>query len=137
MNKVVWLNNHGNCFPFNYGFCPSKKAYDRVIREMEVKDAPQYPTSQGCTIHFEDRAGEVIVLVTVGEDDLKQSPHAVLMLLVHEASHVFDLLCVSMGEKRPSEEFKAYTIQMFASQLTASYIRTRRPKLLNLLVRPT
>ncbi len=136
MSKVIWLNNHGNCFPFSYGFCPSKAAFEREMKKMEVVNPPRYPTAEGCTLEFEERDGDMCALVTIGEGDDKRSPLGVFALLVHEAVHVFELLCRSMGEKNPSSEFKAYTIQMFSSQLIASYIRTRRSKHLNLLVKP-
>lgn len=87
-------------------------------------------------MEFEAPDGDMIALVTIGDGDLNRSPLAVFALLAHEAVHCFELLCRSMGEKHPSTEFKAFSIQMFTSQLIGAYIRTRRPKLIDLLVKP-
>jgi hypothetical protein len=135
-DKVVWLNNHGGCFPFTYGFCPNERAYKRAVKKLGIQNPPPYPKTDGTTMELARGDDEKLALVFIGADDLKSSPLAIFALLVHEATHVFDLLCVSMGERDPSAEFKAYTVQMFAFLLIGAYIRTRRPKLTNLLVTP-
>lgn len=42
-------------------------------------------------------------------------------LLVHEAVHIFQHFCERIGERQPSSEFEAYSIQAMAQRLMYSY----------------
>jgi hypothetical protein len=48
-------------------------------------------------------------------------------LLVHEATHVWQHICESIGETKPSVEFEAYAMQSIVSNLLTAYEDTRGP----------
>lgn len=45
----------------------------------------------------------------------------VAALLVHEAMHVWQAFCEHVGEKSPSDEFEAYSIQSIFHELMTAY----------------
>lgn len=59
----------------------------------------------------------VVCLGDVGQ----RSPVDVAALLVHEAVHVWQAFCEHIGEKSPSNEFEAYSIQALSCELMAAY----------------
>lgn len=108
------------------GFCPSKKAHDAVMKEFGIKNAPEYPTSVGCTQYVcNPESGDAVILVFINDDD-KQPLLSTIGLIVHEATHVFDLICEHINEDEPSMEFKAYSTQMITMELLEAWRRTRR-----------
>jgi hypothetical protein len=45
----------------------------------------------------------------------------VAAMLVHEAVHIFQNFCESIGERTPSAEFEAYSIQAISQRLMEAY----------------
>jgi hypothetical protein len=118
VNKTIWINKGWQ--PIHLGFCPSKKAWDTTLREFKITDEP-YPTNHGrCTHLVNAISGEEVILITV---NLKEDTSAleIVGLIVHESVHAFDYICESIGEDKPSTEFKAYSIQAIAQEMINAF----------------
>ena len=50
-----------------------------------------------------------------------RNTHEQPALLVHEAVHVWQAFCEDIGEKSPSDEFEAYSIQSISYELMTAY----------------
>lgn len=73
------------------------------------------------TAHFlETSEGEVCVVVTITGHEQRTLPQ-VHALLVHEAVHIWQEIRSIIGEKEPSSEFEAYSIQSISQRLMESY----------------
>ncbi len=94
------------------------------MKEMEVEDEP-YPGSDGrCTTFTKD--GKTRILVTVREGAEKEHPPVEIAgILVHEATHVWQEVRAAMGEREPSIEFEAYSVQAIFQELYSAFQATR------------
>jgi hypothetical protein len=113
--------------PSYYGFCPSKKAWDREMRELFPHDKvhEEYPKADGHTATFERDGGQTI-LVTINEHMDKRAKLSVIGLLAHEAVHVMQRIMKDAGEKKPGVEIEAYAVQSIFQELLKAYCDTRR-----------
>jgi hypothetical protein len=117
LNKILWLDRGWQ--PVHLGFCPSEKAFKSCLKEYDIKQEIKYPSASGFTIHFaNDLTGDDFVVVGLKKHD---NPLEIVGLIVHEAVHVFDYICEAIGEDEPSDEFKAYSIQMITMMLMKAY----------------
>lgn len=123
MSEVIWCD--AGWFPHYYGFCPSKKAWDKYNRNPNNRiDLGAYPplTMKACTSLFRRTTdGCRLAIVTIADFP----PRLVVDLLVHEATHVWQDVRGGIGEDRPSSEFEAYAVQNIAANLFKAYEKTR------------
>lgn len=82
-----------------------------------------YPNTDGSCTEF-TKDSKHYVLITVG-DTTEISDDVVMGILVHECVHAAQYLFENMGEKRPSPEFEAYTIQWLFAKTLDAYAKTR------------
>lgn len=66
---------------------------------------------------YQDSAYAIVQIGDVGERSLLQT-HG---LLLHEAVHIWQRVKILMGEKEPSIEFEAYSIQRIAQDLFSMF----------------
>lgn len=113
---------------FKYGFVPSALAWTTTLKFMKLAYG-DYPTTPGMTTVFTRPDNSIVCLVTAAEHTDKRSFDRLntISILAHEAVHVFQELCIKIGEKEPSCEFEAYMIQHIFADLTQSYCATRTP----------
>lgn len=103
----------------------SEKDYHRAMDRFKVPRHSRGPWiasgSSDATTHFiqipERGLGCIVALRT--RDGL--SGTQIAALLVHEAVHIFQEWCAVYGEKYPSSEFQAYSIQAISQELMDSY----------------
>lgn len=120
--RVVWIDRGWQCVFI--GFCPSKKAWKRQMKQFEC-DAP-YPTTAGrATIVEKDGRKSVIVTLGPEADDEVRSRVEIAGLLCHEATHVWQVVRDDMGERDPSSEFEAYSMQAIFQGLYRAWLDTR------------
>lgn len=120
IDRVIWCNR--GWLPVFYGFCPNKAAWEKEMKRLGVTNAP-YPTTAGSVTHFDNKFRAECLIVTV-------APHnrpalRVIGILAHEAAHVWQSICEAIGEREPSKEFEAYSIQAITQELIAAYEKTR------------
>lgn len=78
--------------------------------------------SNATTHHLMNGSGDVVSVVALG-DTSERNPVEVAGLLVHEAVHVWQEYCDSIGETQPGREQEAYAVQAIAQELMAEYAR--------------
>ena len=100
------------------------RAYKKAMKHLGIaKEARTawVPPGSDATTHLASHPKHGLSCVVC----LRRSPDVddiqIYALLVHEAVHVFQLWCQNHGERSPSEEFQAYSIQTIAQRLMQSY----------------
>lgn len=130
-NRIVWCDR--GWFPTYFGFCPSKKAWDRQMLRMGVDGCPYPDTDAKCNVFWnakdEDGGGEkTVIIVTVGEHIDAKDSMGILGLLVHECAHVWQFIREDIGEVNPSHEAEAYAMQNIVMSIFSAYADTRGVK---------
>lgn len=124
-SKVYWCNN--GFWRQIFGFCPSERAWNNLARTSKRELGPYPPNEDmgaATTTLFRDcKFGRRVAVVTIAN----RAPDVTANLLVHEAVHVWQDLCESIGELAPSSEFEAYTVQHMTAELFRAYEKTRGP----------
>lgn len=103
----------------------SEKDYHKVMHRFKVPvcDRPRWVMSDhaDATMHTLETPGkEMACLVALRVRD-GISGIQIATLLVHESVHIFQEWCSRYGERNPSPEFEAYSIQAIAQRLMESY----------------
>lgn len=75
------------------------------------------------TTHTWNRGGLLMCVVCLHPDAAGADPIQVACTLVHEAVHVVQRLCDSIGEDEPGREFQAYAIERVSEQLMREFAR--------------
>lgn len=121
LNKVLWCRRQWY-WP-RYGFCPTEAAWQRELRPYGI--AADYPKADGMVTSFTSPGG-IYHLVTIG--DMKgHTPIEIVPILAHEAMHICQYIFKYIGEKKPSKEFEAYTMQTVIMELLKAYSASRGP----------
>lgn len=124
INDVMWGN--AGWFPFHFGFCPNEKAWDQQMKKWGRKTP--YPTTAAMTCVFRNvKHKNMAVLVTLADDGHKDTDIVnMFSLIAHEATHVWQFLCLEIGEDNPSIECEAYAIQNICRDLMAAVVLSRK-----------
>lgn len=114
-----------------YALCLSEDAFSAEMARLEVKQPPPFmaTTHANACVHYfnNDEEGELAILCMDLEKSKLRTPIVVAGLLVHEAVHIFQQDCEYRGEKTPSAEYEAYSIQMIAQELMWAYTQALKP----------
>ena len=123
---MKWLDRRLIQNPLCVGLCLSEKKFRKEMKRLGVNDPPEFVISgKDATAHFFTKGDEQSVIVTLGETK-GRTKEEVYALLVHEAVHIWQSVRDSMGEKFPSMEFEAYSIQQISLELMAAYKELRK-----------
>jgi hypothetical protein len=113
---MSWLA--GSCpLPIKYCLAATPTVFKRRLREIGCKE--DYPNSDASTMFFVNAVGRHTAIVTLRVTT--QSGIQIAALLCHEAVHIWQQAREIMGEKTPSSEFEAYSIQRIAQDLMEQY----------------
>lgn len=90
---------------------------------IPMPDRPRWIANDhsDATVHFmtDKQAKQCCVVAIRLRDGI--SGIQVAAMLVHEAVHIFQSFCESIGERTPSAEFEAYSIQAISQRLMEAY----------------
>lgn len=103
----------------------SEEDYTKVMDDMGAPMSARGPwiggTGTDARVHIlENNKGHVACIVALNVPS-GASGIEIAGILVHEAVHIFQGWCENTGEKNPSSEFEAYSIQSIAQTLMESY----------------
>lgn len=105
--------------------CLSQEEFSKELKRLGIQEYVDYLSTShaNATAHFlTSGIGRKCAIVCLG-DTSKVTPIQVASMLVHEAVHIFDEFCEGIGERSPSSEFKAYSIQSISQGLMLEYAR--------------
>lgn len=117
----MWISKEIGIPLMNWCLCVSEDAYKIAHKQLwkEGKRIPyKYPDSGAeCQFVFtEGKLTDCVVILIERGDSIDNAAS-----LVHEAVHIWQEFCNSIGEEKPSSEFEAYTIQYIATRLFHAY----------------
>lgn len=126
--RAEWLDRSLVSGPFT-ALCLTEKDFRRMTKSMPERFASEKfnevsddVAGDAVSYHFLNEDGRPGTLVTLAGHE-KHSLDAVMGLLVHEAVHAFQNWCYRRGEKCPSSEFEAYSVQAIAQRLFHSFLK--------------
>lgn len=121
--SVKWLNRDLIVGPY-LALALSEKDFQQALRHCKV---PCHQWTQwvsddaDATTHtLRNPNGGMVCVVTLRDCKDKEGVQIAAML-VHEAVHVWQMWRESIGERSPSVEFEAYSIQTIAQRLMTAY----------------
>jgi hypothetical protein len=113
--------------PFYIGLCLTENQFKNEMKRLRIP-AQEWPywlanKNKAAAVHFfEQLAGhDLCALVCIKEYDKEKDPNIIVGLLIHEAVHIWQHICLELGETNPSSEFEAYSIQAISQRLIAKY----------------
>lgn len=119
---MKWLNRTP-AWPLPYFcLCVNESEYIKVMRHLKLKHPPPWVNEgAGATTHTLTSKGKLccVVCIDVPTNGVKKGE--AYALLVHEAVHIWQKYCDSIGEVSPSVEFEAYTIQAISQALMFAF----------------
>lgn len=122
--NVKWLTRALVDSPYYIGLCVNEAAFAKEMRRLKVpKDArPAFiPGTANACVHFLEKGdGKLLALVTITRPK-GISRNQINALLVHEAVHIWQAVRESIGERSPSAEFEAYSIQGISQSLMEAF----------------
>lgn len=104
-----------------FTFIRDEAMWHRVVAKMDLANLA-YPCDEGkarCSI-FAGPNGATVCLVSMEPDWEKRDKSQIVSVLAHEAAHIYQEMRSDMGEKMPSAEFEAYTLQHILAELIFS-----------------
>lgn len=111
-----------------FTLCTTEDGFTKVLKHLQIPKGQRPPFVNNwhsdATAHYFENRGErtksVVVCVANFE---KKSPPQIAGLLAHEATHIWQQIKDDYGERNPSPEFEAYSIQSITQQLLTEFYR--------------
>ncbi len=108
LNKVKWINC--NIYPIYLGFCNSKKAWKRLLKQLGVKTDTDFASCGRCD-QFDSSTGGLTIVISLNPKVFKKEPkYVAYSMLAHEAKHAHDAIMDHIKEFKRDGEVSAYTI---------------------------
>ena len=128
---MKWLGRRMMTLPVFLGLCQDERKFKKELLRLKLTETWPWLTSDhaDATTHFlHNDKGDRTVIVCI-----RNKPGITLCqayaLLVHESVHVWQEVKEIIGEREPSKEFEAYSIQAIAQELMVAYRHpTKRPR---------
>lgn len=120
---MKWIDRTLVASPYFVCLCLTEKDFHKALKKLHlpVADWPNFLKGGNATVHFLVQKGglDLVALVCMPESDHPRvSTYA---LLVHEAVHIWQAIKEAQGEKTPSDEYEAYSIQTLSQRLMEAY----------------
>lgn len=111
--------------PVKYCLCINEEQLRREEKRLKVKAPSEFMPhgAHAITVQLDSPVEGPLAIVCVSVDDEHCSYESYLALIAHEATHIFQMICVVWGERKPSDEFMAYAIQMITLDLFKEFAR--------------
>lgn len=130
MKSPVWCDRRIIVNPFHMGVCLTEEAFWRAMNYMKIPvgDRPPFISTPqaNATLHtFSHTSGKQVALLCM-RDWEGRNPIEVAGLIVHEAVHLWQQVREYIGEKNPSSEFEAYSVQAIAQDLMQGFVDAQK-----------
>lgn len=124
--KSVWLERCIVRGP-KFALCLNETDFKRHLKDIRlpVSEWPSFIKNDhsNATAHIFSSEDEPTCVIVCMRGYEERDPVVVAGLLVHEAVHIWQEFCFAIGEKTPSQEFEAYSIQMISQRLMWEFVR--------------
>lgn len=133
MGKYVeWCNRSLIGSPYYYCLCLDEQSFHKELKRAGVsKDRwPDFLASKtaNATAHFFEHSNGKLFAIVTFKLTKGVTIEQIYSLLVHEAVHLWQEIKISIGERSPSSEFEAYSIQAISQELMESYRKQTKKK---------
>ena len=123
---MKWCDRALVVSPYCYGLCRTEAEFQQELKRLKIprSDWPEFmaTTHANATVHFFEKTGDIgrcaIVCLQSSKGFTKAQVYA---CLAHEAVHIWQAIRDDIGEKYPSSEFEAYSIQAITQNLILAY----------------
>ena len=126
MSRRQWCDRPLIVGPY-VALCLTETQFRSALKDLDFDGGLEmFPNahSNGCLHSFSGRDGLAFVLAIRGHEG--RNPISLAGLLVHEAVHVWQQYKAYIGERAPSDEFEAYSIQAIAVKLMDRFVELSR-----------
>jgi len=121
-----WIDRDLITSPFYIGLCQTETQFKRELKRLKI---PESECSDWITAddkdatvwHLQELGGDKQCCLVCLRKKRDTKPAEIIGLLIHEAVHVWQSIRENIGEKEPSSEFEAYSIQSIAQRLIEAY----------------
>lgn len=121
---MKWLDRRMVDCPLHFGLCLSDVDLQRELQRLGVKQEVPFMLADHAhaTTHFlvHGATGRHCAIVCMCPPNDRTGVQ-IAALLVHESVHIWQEARARMGERSPSSEFEAYSIQAIAQELMQAY----------------
>jgi hypothetical protein len=125
-----WLDRDLIRSPYCITLCTTAEMFLAEQQRIGVipHDIRMFP-KRGAAVHFFERedfadpTAMPAMIVTLSDQAKECEPIQIAAMLCHEAVHVVQEVMKTIGEKSPSSEFYAYSVQAVAQNLMYEYVR--------------
>jgi len=124
--KIKWLDRDTVRAPY-MALCLTEADFLKVAKHCRIGEPGRWLNvgHDACAHTWQDGA-KLMCVVCLDASRGAHDPIGIAALLVHEAVHAFQQLCVSIGEINPGTEFEAYAIQNMSARLMREFVRQTR-----------
>lgn len=121
--KLNWLQRETVVTPHMI-LCGSEEEYLAVMKYLKCKYFDRWLTAGfGGKTHTLTSDDKITCVVCIDFNGARRNElPEICGILIHEATHVWQQLCESIGENKPSDEFEAYTIQCISQRLISDFM---------------
>lgn len=128
--KIKWLERRLMLGP-HLVLCLTEAEYHKALDHLKIpmEDRHKWLASYGEVHTFENDEG-MVCIVCIALKTIRSKPASeVARILVHEAVHVWQQYSKDIGEKEPSSEFEAYSIEAIFTVLFTEALKRRAASL--------
>lgn len=124
---MKWLDRALIVSPYCYGLCRNEAEFHKELKRLKLprKDWPEFmaTTHANATVHFFEQMGDIgkCAIVCIGQTK-GMTMAQVFAMLTHEAVHIWQAIRDDIGEKYPSSEFEAYSVQTISQRLMEAFM---------------
>lgn len=127
---MKWIDRALIVSPYCYGLCRTEKEFHRELKRLKLPRSywPDFmlSTHADATVHFFNQTDDTGKCAIVCVGPIKGKTMAqVFAMLTHEAVHIWQAIIEDIGEKYPSAEFEAYSIQTISQRLMEAYMEAK------------
>ena len=124
MSKFKWCDNSLIYGPY-FCLCLNEKEFHRQLKRLGIIEKLNFVKNEqsNATVHYMTNQDCRLCCIVCIKGYENKSIEQIYSLLVHEAVHIWQEFKDWFGEKEPSREFEAYSIQAISEELMYSFKR--------------
>lgn len=123
---MKWISRGLFFSPYYFALCLSESKFQKELKKKKIpkEEWPDFlstPQADATIHYFEAENGSYTSAIICLGDTGGRTIEEIYGLLVHEATHLWQAIREHIGEKNPSYEFEAYSMQNISQNLFEAY----------------